>query len=420
VRSPLEHAVGPSFGRRLTGIEGMRALAALTIVVYHVWLYASPGDAEPASLGYFTRFIPDFAFGVTLFFALSGFLLYRPFVSALLREKTRPSFPQYLRNRALRILPAYWAILFLTSFVLRSALVRDSAGGLHTGTLDDPSLLARNALLVHNYEPDGVVTGIGPAWSLSVEVVFYLTLPLLVLLAFALGRRATTRTGRRLAALSPPLLLLVVGLLGKATAAYLLPATTPAGGWGADWHSVLERSFLSQADLFTFGMALAVVRVDAEDGLVRLGRRGRWATAAVALGAYLITAKLTGWAQLGHSPFNTLMAFAAALFLALVVLPGSSQKRPALTRLLESRPLVGVGLVSYSLFLWHEPVIRFFHDHNLTVGGNAGFFVNLLLALSVSLFLSALTYLLVEKPALMLKRRTPQPAASTNPAPAAS
>jgi peptidoglycan/LPS O-acetylase OafA/YrhL len=416
-KSPLEQAVSPSFGARLAGIEGMRALAASTILVYHVWLNAPP-DGDPASFGYLTRFMPDLAFGVTLFFTLSGFLLYRPFVSALVRGRPRPGFVRYLRNRALRIAPAYWAILILTSFVLQTTLVRDAAGVLHEDALQDPLLLARNALLVQGYFPDSVLTGIAPAWSLAVEVVFYLTLPLAVLLAFALARRATTRAGLRLAAIAPPVLLLLVGLSGKATAAFLVPATTPGGGWGNDWHAVLERSFLSQADLFAFGMALAVVRIDVEDGILRPGRPARWAIAASALGAYLITAANTSYNHLGYSPFNTLMALSTGLLLALVVLPAPGGTQSALVRLLESRALVGVGLVSYSLFLWHYPVIGFLARNGLTLDGEAGFFVNLLAVGAACLALSALSYRLVERPALLRKRRSPEATGSAVPAPA--
>jgi peptidoglycan/LPS O-acetylase OafA/YrhL len=403
VATSLEHGVAPSFGRRLSGIEGVRALAASAIVVYHVWLYAAPGDHQPG-LGYLGRFLPDLAFGVTLFFTLSGFLLYRPFAAALLRQEPRPSFSQYFRNRALRILPAYWVILILVSFVLQGALVRDPAGDLGTGALDDPSLFVQNALLVQSYAPHGVLTGIGPAWSLSVEVAFYLALPLLVVLACSLAGRRTSRSGRRFAALVPAVVVLAVGLAGKAVATYLV-AASPSGGWGADWQGVFTRSFLCQADLFTFGMVLAVLRVEVEDGLVRIGRRGRWTAAAMALGAYLVVHKMTEWDQLGLSFWNTLMAVAAATFLAIVVLERPKRTRGSLTRLLESRPLFGLGLVSYSLFLWHEPVIRFLDDHGLTLGGNAGFFANLLVAAAVCLPLSTLTYLLVEKPALLWKRR---------------
>jgi peptidoglycan/LPS O-acetylase OafA/YrhL len=346
--------------------------------------------------------MPDFAFGVILFFTLSGFLLYRPFAAALLREQERPSFTKYLRNRALRILPAYWVILVLVALVLQAALVRDAAGELRTDVLSDPVLFLQNFLLLQNYSPDGVVTGIGPAWSLAVEVVFYLSLPLLALLGLLVARPARTRRERRLGALAPAVLLLAVGLSGKAAAAHLVPGT--GGGWNADWHSVLERSFLAQADLFAFGMALAVVHVDAEDGLVRFARRGRWIAASAAAAAYLITAKMTSYGQLGHEPYNTLMAFAAALLLALVVLPHSGPRR--LTAVLDSRLLVWIGLVSYSLFLWHEPLVRTLDQRGLTVGGDAGMFANLVLVGTLALALSTLTYHFVEKPALKRKRRT--------------
>lgn len=230
VRRSIDNVVGSSFGTRLSGIEGLRALAASTVLVYHVWLFAAPGGHQPG-LGYLGRFMPDLAFGVILFFGLSGFLLYRPFAAALLRGDRRTSFPQYLRNRALRILPAYWAILLITSFVLGSTRIRDSEGELVTAPLSDPAAVAQNAFLVQNYQPRGVVTGIGPAWSLAVEVVFYLTLPLLVLMAWTLAGLTRTRAGRRAGALAPAVLLLLVGLAAKTTLAYVLPASA-SGGWG--------------------------------------------------------------------------------------------------------------------------------------------------------------------------------------------
>lgn len=77
---------------RLRGIEGVRALAATAVVVYHVWLYGAP-DGRSFELGPLSTFVmPHMALGVTLFFGLSGFLLYRPFVAALLRDTERPSF----------------------------------------------------------------------------------------------------------------------------------------------------------------------------------------------------------------------------------------------------------------------------------------------------------------------------------------
>ena len=115
--------VVPSSGRRLPGIEGLRALAACSVLVYHSWALSSP-SGRPVDLGIFARSVPDLAFGVTLFFALSGFLLYRPFAAAVLRAEALPSVRGYLRNRALRILPAYWIILLVSALLLETVLVR--------------------------------------------------------------------------------------------------------------------------------------------------------------------------------------------------------------------------------------------------------------------------------------------------------
>jgi peptidoglycan/LPS O-acetylase OafA/YrhL len=83
--------------------------------------------------------------------------------------------------------------------------------------------------------------------------------------------------------------------------------------------------------------------------------------------------------------------------------------RPAPVGWLEARPIVWVGVVSYSLFLWHEPIIWWLRDRGMlaTGGGVADFLVNLVVVWTVSLALSALTYRLVELPALRRKSRTP-------------
>src|SRR5947208_8486807 len=97
---PKQPAVSATVSR-LAGIDGLRAIAATSILVYHTWLYSSP-TGEPLTAGQWARwplrFVPDLALGVTLFFTLSGFLLYRPFVAALLRGQPRPRFFSYFQN----------------------------------------------------------------------------------------------------------------------------------------------------------------------------------------------------------------------------------------------------------------------------------------------------------------------------------
>lgn len=388
--------VRPSTGTRLPGIEGLRAIAACSILVFHSWgLTPTIGTGR---LGWFDRYMGDLKFGVVLFFTLSGFLLYRPFAAAVLRAEPRPSVRRYFRNRALRILPAYWVILLLAT-ALGGVYVWDEHGGLVTGRLDDPLLLGRTALLLQDYSPRTIVTGIGPAWSLAVEAVFYLALPLLALAAALLARRARSRGGRRIAVLAPAGFLLLLGLSGKVAAQFLVPPRFPYEGYVQNWHSVLERSFWSQADLFTFGMVVAVLRVEWEDGLLRLPRWWRVVAAGSCVCAYVLVTTQFHDEQLSYSAANTLIAAACAVVLALVVL----EPQGLLVRTLELRPLVGLGVISYSVFLWHEPLLLWLGNEGLISSGGAGFAKNLALAFGLTIVASVATYVLVEAPALRLR-----------------
>jgi peptidoglycan/LPS O-acetylase OafA/YrhL len=290
-----------------------------------------------------------------------------------------------------------------------------------SGYLHDPLVFAQNALYLQNVRPGSLGTGIGPAWTLCVEVGFYLALPLLAWLAFRLGRRASTRAGRRRAVLVPILVLLLVAFFGKALAAFVVTGPDKSAGWDADWHSVLQRSFLVHADKLAYGMVIAVLRVDWEDGLLRLPRWWRKAAFATILVLGAVATKFTvsdyWWrGELSNYAYDVLVTIACALFLALVVLPPSERhaRRPVLIRVLESPPIVAVGLASYSVYLWHEPVLRWLHDRDLLVSGAAGFWLNLAFAGAIVGVLSTLTYRLVEVPALR-RKRSMRPAADREP-----
>ncbi len=387
---------------RLRGIEGLRAGAAGSIVVYHVWLYGSPGGAQ--ELGYVSRFIlPHLAVGVTLFFTLSGYLLYRPIAGALLDRRPVPHVRRYLRHRAMRILPAYWVILALVAIVLPAAITGSGGLGRLAG---DPAILFANAALLQNVFPRSLDTGIGPAWSLAVEVGFYLTLPLLALLAAACSRRVRTRPGRIFALLAPVAVMLLVGAAAKAAGQWLLPPGSGAA------HDILVRHFLSYADLFAPGMAVAVGHVAMLRWSIGLPRW--WSpTLGVGLVATVIAVVLLDdramlWKWGLTNPYQRMTALACALLLALVVLPQrhGTERDTMLVRLLEWRPLALAGLASYSLFLWHEPVIRSLEAQGWTSAGTVGFAANLAIAAGISGGLAALTYLYVERPALRRKDRS--------------
>jgi peptidoglycan/LPS O-acetylase OafA/YrhL len=370
--------------------------------VYHSWALSSPSH-RPVDLGPFASLVPDLAFGVTLFFTLSGFLLYRPFARSIVQMRSAPSIGGYLRNRALRILPAYWVILLVSSLVLGTVLVRRGSA-LPPGSLSGTGLL-RAGTFTQNYTPAMLGSGIGPAWSLAVEAVFYLLLPVLAVGALALGRRGRLQRWPRAVALIPPLVLLGVGLSGKLAAARLVPGSH--NQWGNTWHSVVELSFWGQADLFAFGMGLALLYVVVEEGFFVLPRGHRLLAWAAAVCGYVLVHELAPPdAQLSYSPSNTMMALVCTLLLGLVVLQTAERRAPTLLlRLLETRPVIWVGLVSYSVFLWHGPIVRWLAGHDLVLAGRLGFGVNTLFLLALTLACSAITYRFVEEPALRLKAR---------------
>jgi peptidoglycan/LPS O-acetylase OafA/YrhL len=393
----------------LRGIEGMRALAAGTIVLVHVWAFSSPSGAVLGAEDWRGNALSTLAVGVTLFFTLSGFLLYRPFVASIARAVPHMPISTYLRNRFLRIAPAYWTILLLSAVVLGSVYVRDSSGALEVGRLTDPSVLGQAALLVYDYRPSQLLIGIGPAWSLAVEVVFYLVLPVLVLAAAALARRFELRRDRVLVLLGPPLLLLLLGLSGKAVSGIALPAD-PTAGYNANWHSVVERSFWAQADLFSFGMAVAVLFVEVEDGRLSLPRRWRWIASGLALAIFLPCAWTMHQGEQSYLLQNTGEALAIALAFSALVLPAEPGRgKERAIGWLEAPSLVAFGIASYSVFLWHVPVTYWLSAHDLMLEGWGGLLVNTaIVALAVGA-LSALTYRFVERPALGYKRSTQDP-----------
>ena len=235
-----------SGGSRLAGVDGVRALAALSILVWHVWAHPTYANTYGVGVGPFTKLFANMQAGVAVFFVISGFLLFRPFARALLDDQKLPSLRTYFRNRALRILPAYWAILLLVTLFFQR------------GLLDRPLQLLANFTFLQNYVPSYVPTwghgyGIAPAWSLCVEVVFYLVLPLLVVIAM----RARHRIGPQQAVVLPIVLLAVLGIGSTALA--------QVDRLGA----IFQDSFPTHAHWFAVGMALAVVRVRWEDQAFR-------------------------------------------------------------------------------------------------------------------------------------------------------
>ncbi len=395
-----------SSGRRVPGIEGLRALAAAGVVVFHAY-YCRAGLGGGLS-GLLLR---DCALGVTLFFTLSGYLLFRPYVRAALCGTSTPRAGNYLRNRVLRILPAYWTVLGACALTFGVYETVGPALVPQLSTMPPLGHLVRSAFLVQNYSPSTFGTGLPQAWSLAVEAVFYLVLPAVGYGAIVLARRVGSAWKRRIVVLAVPVALLCLGLAVKLT----IGSTGGSGVvQGSRWWTaeIYARSFLGQADQFSFGMVVAILDVLVSSGQMRLPRW--WPRAAAAVIAALAVPVLTlGSGALAASPLNTLAALAAACLLALVVLPSGVQ--PRLRRVLEHRAFVVGGLLSYSIFLWNCCIAMWLAVHAAHISAITGIPVRYLSGVRgvplefamiavPTLVLSWVTYRLVELPALTLKR----------------
>ena len=368
---------------RFPALDGLRALAVLLVVATHVGFQT--GVTYRGTLG---AVLSRGDMGVTVFFLLSGFLLYTPFVRAALSGGPAPAVRPYLRNRVLRVLPAYWVLLA----VVLPTLDRSAPAGN----------LVANVLLLHVYPRGGLLAGLTQTWSLAVEVAFYLALPLLARLARPRGPRGEAAQLRAEARL----------LGGMVGAALVWTLVVRSGVLDERVAALWLPQFL---DWFALGMGFAVLRAwHDRSGLARvldqLGDAAGSCWAVAALLFWLTTTPLAG--PRGLDPPTTWEALAKhvlyGLASAALLLPAvfGTDGRSPVRRLLESRPARRLGRISYGVFLWHllvlDVVFRVtpldpFDGHALAVTA---------LVLPLSLLAAELSLRLVEEPALRWKRGT--------------
>ncbi|MDQ0743881.1 peptidoglycan/LPS O-acetylase OafA/YrhL [Clavibacter sp. B3I6] len=382
----------------LPGIEGLRGIAAVAVLLYHVQRQLARPTTDIPLVGE----VAFFSHGVTLFFVLSGFLLFLPFARALVQGGPMPRLSRYAANRALRVFPGYVVVLLLVSLVLRVAVLPREArdAGIAVGALGPVDTLL-NALLLQGYTPRTLRSGIEVAWTLAVEVSFYVVLPVVALLAARLLRGRATW----IRALAPAAALLLVGVAGKVWSTI---AQAPLGHrgrlaseWGATWEAVANRSILVHADLFSYGMAAAVILLTLSADERLRDRVAAWRVpAGIVAAALVIVASVVPVGAFEES----VVAASCALLLLLVALPRRGGSLGPVTRVLELRWIAWLGTISFSVYLWHLPVIRFLRRAGLVLPDTlGGFALNTLVVGAVTLVLAAATYYAIERPALRLK-----------------
>lgn len=396
------NATSPSWGRRLAGVEGLRGAAALMVLTTHVGAGMAP---TATSTGGLLSEVGALRHGLTLFFVLSGFLLFRPYASSLLAGKPLPSFKRYLSNRLLRIFPAYLVVLLLVSYVVQTA--RLSASGPvsryeASGALPLGDLLISIPLL-QTLNPGTIRVGLSVAWSLTTEFTFYLVLPLLAVLALRISRRVPPLA----AALVSVAILAVIGWAGKLVMVMATRGMSTEESllfrWGHEWSAVFARSILVHADLFAVGMAAAVLVVLYERGTIRLDKSNL--VRGFGFAAFIVAAVLALKGYPTRYFEDSVAAVAAALVILVVVLPNRKGLPNITSKVLDWAPLRYAGLSSYGVYLWHMHVMWWLQKNDLAFSDSPlGFWANMLIVAAITYVLAALTYRFVEKPALARKK----------------
>src|ERR1700751_1942810 len=352
----------------LPAVEGMRACAAMGVVVTHVAFQTGHSSGAPGRL--FGRF--DLA--VAVFFALSGFLLWRGHAAAARDLGSRPRTGHYLRSRVVRIMPAYVVAVVVILTLLPDA---DHAS---------PTVWLANLTLTQIYVPLTLTGGLTQMWSLSVEVSFYLALPVLALLARRLPVRARASAIAALAALS-----LAWGWIPLHGGSGINPLNGPP-------------AFFSW---FAAGMLLAEWAYSGVGLPVRLARR-RVLMAVVAVLAYLVAASPLagpeGLVQGTATQFAVKTAVGSLVAFALVA-PLVLDRPDTPHRLLGTTAMVTLGRWSYGLFIWHLAALAMVFPVLGTFPFTGRMPMVLVWTLIFGWAIAAVSYALVESPCREALRR---------------
>jgi peptidoglycan/LPS O-acetylase OafA/YrhL len=363
----------------LDALTGVRAFAALWVFVFHSWSNAGSPAIHLAIRSQAIDLTPLVAFGwlgVDVFFVLSGFLLTRQAVLKLGRRspaKTTSRFVSafgekysvFLRRRILRVYPAYYACI--TALLILAAT---KVYGHLPGELD----LLLHLGMVHNFIEKYIATMNGVFWTMPFEWQFYLVFPLLVIVLRRYGGWS----------------LYAIAFLGVVASKLLVMYTN---------NGYAQVLLPIRLDAFVAGMCAGAYSV------ARPPTRASAATAFwVGLGILLATPWVfAGYNQVFH--YYDLKGFLRAPWIQVgicLMLLGLTGDRHAGVHIFGNKIVVGLGLISYSIYLWHVPILELLPSFGLIPERTTNFEVSwpriVATALPVVLLLSTLSYWFIERP----------------------
>jgi peptidoglycan/LPS O-acetylase OafA/YrhL len=389
-------ARSPERGGRFRQVDSIRGLACISVLFYHVaFRYYPPNDQLMQYLTQRNSGPP--AICLVVFFTISGFVIYRPFVVARWQDKPMPALLPYATRRVMRIVPAYWLALTVAGVWFSLDYLWHPVGFL------------RYYFFAQLYANHTIINGgIPVAWSLGVEMTYYLSLPGLAWLARRLGR-----SGRLSRIQSELAVLALMVIVAESYQLIVLKSMNPN-----DLTILSVLCFLPGClALFAGGMLLAVLNVEAEHRAEpprwwTIINRFPWLPWIGAAGAIYAEGQINGDIGLTKWWMSTLILKPIGAVLLLTPFVFGQPDRGWLRKLFGWAPLVWIGTVSYAFYLWHYQILLKLEAHLIPhTGGvylsndrfNEAWVTVLMIALS--LVAGALSWYLWEKPLQKLAAR---------------
>ena len=328
-------------------IDGLRALAVTLVIVFHAWPAALSGE-----------FV-----GVDVFFVISGYLITGIISSEI--ETGRFTIVSFYERRVRRILPALIVVLSITSFLAWRLLASEPF--LNFAMSAVAAIFFSSNVYFWNesgyFAPEAGQTPLLHTWSLGIEEQFYILFPIALVIALRVFRKTNA-------------VLLLAATVSLSFALSVL--------WGSRHPSA--NFFL--APTRAWELLLGAILALSSEHLERY-KGGRLTCSTIgACGLGLILTSASAFSK--STTFPGFAALAPTLGTLLVI--GSGRKGSYVRSLLSFKPLVALGLISYSLYLWHQPLFAFARVSSLTHPGPLDYVM-----LSVlSLGLAAITWRFVE------------------------
>ena len=366
--------------KRNSALDSLRGLSTILIVVYHISFVSGYTVAHANSSG---AYIDRLNIGVAIFFVLSGFLIFRPFAHSLIHGSPLPKTRNYYLKRAARILPGYWLALFVLA-------------GLDALTIVNTSGFIRNVFIVHSFTEHNVFTGIRQAWTLAIEMSFYVVVPAF---AFVFVRQTKRRDGP--VSVSSLLKALSVLFLSAYVFRLFIHQTD-------FWFLKTAHIWLpSHVDTLALGMGLAVL-VEAPTSSETLSKvrifiaNHTGAFVLVSVFVWLMSANINMAIGLNKSEFHIelLGHFLYGMASVLLVAPFCVDSQSLLVKAMSLRLFTWLGTISYGIYLWHMAFLggNFAEKYMPYTENDGQVLLRFLVVLPASIAIASLSYYVIERP----------------------